>query len=141
MTKHLGQELFIQVEDPENAGTYVDFCGITSTDFSMGPELVDRIVPECDGDRTKPAQVTKRAGNIDLSFSGSGIAEVNTRTTAIFDAARTGVTLNFKVTVPNYGSFTGPCYVKITFTGNTNEDLAITAEFGWESVPAWAAAA
>ncbi|WP_119309638.1 phage tail tube protein [Cohaesibacter haloalkalitolerans] len=141
MTKHLGQELYIQVEDPENVGTYVDFCGITSTDFSMGPEMVDRVVPECDGDRTKPASVTKRAGNIDLSFSGSGIAELNTRTKAIFDAARTGVTLKFKVIVPAYGSFTGPAYVKITFTGNTNEDLAISAEFGWESVPAFAVAA
>ena len=85
------------------------FAAFPALIFSMGPEMVDRIIPECDGDRTTPAQVTKRAGNIDLSFTGSGIAEINTRTTAIFDAARTGVTLNFKVTVPNYGSFTRAC--------------------------------
>ena len=140
MTKHLGQELFIQVEDPENAGTYVDFCGITSTDFTMGPEMVDRVVPECDGDRTKPAAVTKRAGNINLNFSGSGIAEITPRTKAIFDAARTGVTMSFRVTVPAYGTLTGPAYVSVTFTGNTNEDLQISTEFGWESVPVFAAA-
>ncbi|MCV6576268.1 MAG: phage tail tube protein [Cohaesibacter sp.] len=139
MTKHLGQELYIQVEDPDNAGSYKDFCGITSTDFSMGPELVDRVVPECDGDRTKPAQVTKRAGNIDLSFSGNGIAEVNNLTKVIFDAARQGVTKNFRVHVPAYGHFTGSCYVKVSFAGSTNEDLAISAEFGWESVPAFTA--
>ncbi|PLW76804.1 phage tail tube protein [Cohaesibacter celericrescens] len=141
MTKHLGQELFIQVEDPETPASYIDFCGITSTDFQMGPELIDRVVPECDGDRTKPAAVTKRAGNINLNFSGSGIAEMNTRTKAIFDAARLGTTLNFKVVVPAYGDFTGPAYVSVNFTGSTNEDLAISTEFGWESVPVFAAAA
>ena len=135
----LGQELFIKVRDPAAPTTWVDFCGVVSTDFTLGPDFVERVKPICDGDRTTPAPKTNRAGNLNYDFTGSGLYEKGDRTKAVLDAARTGTTAEFQVIVPDYGTFEGECYVKATLNGNTNEDLAASFEFGWKAMPTFTA--
>lgn len=136
-----GQELFIKVKDPADQTTWVDFCGITSTDLTLGPDFVERVKPICDGDRTIPAPRTNRPGNLNFDFTGSGLYEKGTRTQSIMDAARTGTTAEFQVIIPDYGTLEGEAYVRATLNGNTNEDLAASFEFGWKELPSFTAAA
>lgn len=131
-----GQELFIKIKEGAN---FVGFCGITSTDFTMGPDMVERVIPECDGDRTIPAAKTNRAGTRSFDFTGSGPFVINARTKPALDAARQGTVLEVQVIVPDYGTFEGECFIKATLNGNTNEDATASFEFGWKAEPTFTA--
>lgn len=131
-----GQELYIKVY--EGTG-FVDFCGITSTDLTLGPDFIERVLPNYDGDRTVPAPKTNRAGSLNFDFTGSGYLAMDSRTKIVLDAARTGATADFQVIIPDYGTLEGTCLVKVTMTGATNEDATANFEFGWVSEPTFTA--
>ncbi|MGB0855030.1 MAG: phage tail tube protein [Pikeienuella sp.] len=66
------EELVLQIEDPDNAGTYLNLCGLIDVEIARSASVDTAEVPDCD-DESLPLSVEKQVRSVEVSISASGV--------------------------------------------------------------------
>lgn len=66
------QELVLQVEDPQNQGTFIAICGLVDVEITRSANIDTAEVPDC-GDESLPLSLEKEVRSIEVSVSGTGV--------------------------------------------------------------------
>ena len=110
--------------------TFSFVCGLRTRSHSMANAQIDTTVPNCT-DPTQPIIATARPGRQTIQFSGDGLFDSDVVGKAVADDARTQkIDTNYQVTVPGYGSWTGPMFVAdFEWSGDAEDPLAFSCTF------------
>lgn len=129
MAQQIGRALLIKAGDGASPEVFTNICGIKTRSFNMSANEVDTTVPDCDNPENPP-QKTSAPGILDQSFSGSGLFTNTAAGKQMLDDARGGVTRNYQVVVPGYGTFEGPYGVfNLELAGELEGNLEFSATF------------
>lgn len=127
--QQIGRLLLVQIGDGASPETFSNLCGINTSSFTMSANDVDTTVPDCANPENTP-QKTGIAGILTRQFQGSGKFVKSANTTAFLGYVANGTTFNAKVTVPGYGTFSGPWYVtSFDFKGSQEGNMDFDATF------------
>ena len=129
MAQQNAKELTIERET-DTPATYAFVGGMRTRSFTMSNAQIDTTVPDPD-DPTQPIIATARPGRQTIQFSGDGLFDNSTVGKAVADDARLQtITRNYRVTVPGYGSWTGPFFVAdFEWNGDMEDPLGFSATF------------
>lgn len=126
MTQQKGRELLIKIGDGGDPETFTNLAGVRTRTFNLGVNEVDTTVP----DKDNPGNVVQRtvtSGIRTQSFSGDGLFDTDTETTAVVNAAINGTPINCQVFVPGVGTFEGPFIISnFEFSGEMEENLSFS---------------
>lgn len=71
-TTYSGTVVAIYLEDPDNAGTFIKPCGLTSHTVTFTKNMQEVQVPDCD-DPDLPSWIERGVESLDFSANGSGV--------------------------------------------------------------------
>lgn len=129
MTKQLGREMLVQIEDVDGGGNFSPLCGLNAKTMSINTNPIDATTADC----TTPGGVLWRetlAGLKTFDVSGDGIfedeaAELRLNTVAM--AADNSV--NLEIVVPDFGTYAGAFRADLEFSGETEGALTFSCTF------------
>ena len=120
MAKQLGRAMLLQIELVAGGGSYSNLCGINSKSLTINRTSIDVTTPNC----TTPEGLLfteTMAGLFNVGVSGDGFFEDSTAEARMNTVAMAADNVaNFKVVVPDFGTYAGAFRIaSLEFGGET----------------------
>ncbi len=137
MAAQKGRSVLIGVENTPGAGAYTTVGGMRAKQFSINNGEVD--LSDSDSDW---AQVGIGFALKSVRISGNGIYKNTAQQRAIINAVLNSATLNYQMTCPGLGTFTGAFVVgAVDIGGQHDSELSFSCNFTSTGEVVYAAAA
>lgn len=120
MAKQLGRAMLLQIELVAGGGSFSNLCGINSKSLTINRTSIDVTTPNC----TTPEGLLfteTMAGLFNVGVSGDGFFEDSTAEARMNTVAMAADNVaNFKVVVPDFGTYAGAFRIaSLEFGGET----------------------
>lgn len=124
-----GKLMVLQYEDPQNAGTWINLCGIDQMTFSITNAVSEEEKVPCT-DRSEAVQTIRSYGAQAFSASYSGLFDTAATGTMVATAAADQDALALRAFVPGYGWFEADAWFisSVQWEGAASGSLRHSAE-------------
>ena len=126
MAKVTGRDVLMQVEDPDNAGSYINVGSIRTKGFEQSQEFVD--VSDAESGQWEVG--LPGAGIFSATMNGSGFVDTGPAATRLQEDFESGTERPFRFVVPGFRQYDGNFFVtNLTLGAEYNNAVTLDVTF------------